>query len=75
VYIKEFLSILEEKLGRKAIVENRPMQDTDVYTTYADTRALEQLTGYHPQTDIADGLGKFSDWFLQYHAQAHQKRA
>lgn len=73
VYIKDFLAILEEKLGRKALIENRPMQDTDVYTTYADTAALEQLTGYHPQTNIADGLERFCDWYLGYAKRAEQK--
>jgi UDP-glucuronate 4-epimerase len=42
------------------------MQDTDVYKTYADVSALEALTGYHPQTDIATGLGRFLDWFRGY---------
>jgi UDP-glucuronate 4-epimerase len=66
VFMKDFMRLIQEKLGVEAKITNMPMQDTDVYKTYADVSALEALTGYHPQTDIATGLGRFLDWFRQY---------
>jgi len=66
VYMKDFMRLIQEKLGIEAKIVNMPMQDTDVYKTYADVSALEALTGYHPQTDIATGLGRFLDWFRGY---------
>jgi nucleoside-diphosphate-sugar epimerase len=42
------------------------MQETDVYTTYADISALEALTGYSPSTPIGQGLDRFLDWFNGY---------
>ncbi len=66
VFMKDFMRLIQEKLGVEANIVNMPMQDTDVYKTYADVSALEALTGYHPQTDIATGLGKFLDWFRGY---------
>jgi len=66
VYMKDFMRLIQEKLGVEAKISNMPMQDTDVYKTYADVSALEALTGYHPQTDIATGLGRFLEWFRGY---------
>ncbi|MEN9950306.1 MAG: hypothetical protein RLY85_1058 [Bacteroidota bacterium] len=68
VYMKDFMRLIQEKLGVEAKITNMPMQDTDVYKTYADVSALEALTGYHPQTAIADGLGRFLDWYRGYDA-------
>lgn len=69
VYMKDFMRLIQEKLGVEAKIANMPMQDTDVYKTYADVSALEALTGYHPQTDIATGLGRFLEWFRGYEPQ------
>jgi UDP-glucuronate 4-epimerase len=67
--MKDFMRLIQEKLGVEAKIANMPMQDTDVYKTYADVSALEALTGYHPQTDIATGLGQFLEWFRGYEPQ------
>jgi UDP-glucuronate 4-epimerase len=67
VYIRDFITILEEEIGKPAIVENKPNQITDVYITYADTSKLEKLTGFTPATDIRKGLAAFSAWFRKYH--------
>jgi len=66
IFVKDMIAILEDKLGQKAVINNLPMQDTDVYITYASTAALEQLTGFAPATRIEDGLRLFCDWY-----QAH----
>lgn len=67
VHMKEFIGILENALGQKAEVINKPRETTDVYITYADTEKLEKLTGFSPQTDISDGLARFAEWFKSYH--------
>jgi UDP-glucuronate 4-epimerase len=66
VYLKEFIEILEQNLQKPAIIENKPMQDTDVYKTFADTTKLNNLISYTPQTTIYTGLEKFCKWYLKY---------
>jgi UDP-glucuronate 4-epimerase len=66
VYLKEFIQILEKNLQKYAIIENKPMQETDVYKTYADTTRLSDLISYTPQTTIQQGLDKFCEWFINY---------
>lgn len=66
VYMKDFIALLEQKTDKKAVVKHLPMQETDVYKTYADISALRELTGYHPETGIDQGLDRFLDWYRGY---------
>lgn len=66
VYLKEFIEILEQNLQKEAIIESKPMQDTDVYKTFADTTKLSNHIAYTPQTSIHKGLEKFCEWYLKY---------
>lgn len=64
--LMDFISILEEKLGKKAVKNFLPMQAGDVYMTSADTSSLEKDFGWKPSTPLRDGLSRFCEWFLQY---------
>ena len=63
----ESLSVLEDKLGRKAEKNMLPMQDGDVPATWADTSELNKITGYAPDTSIEEGVGKFVDWYVDFY--------
>jgi nucleoside-diphosphate-sugar epimerase len=39
------------------------MQPGDVPTTFADTKGLEEATGFVPSTGIEKGLASFADWY------------
>jgi UDP-glucuronate 4-epimerase len=65
--LMDFISVIEEKLGKKAIKEFLPMQAGDVPETYADTEDLEKAVGFKPKTTINEGLGKFIDWYNDYY--------
>lgn len=67
--LMDFISTLEEALGRKAMKNMLPMQKGDVYTTYADTTKLERDFGYRPQVGLKQGIGKFVKWYLDYNRQ------
>lgn len=58
-----FISILEEKLGKKAKKEFLPMQDGDVPETYADIADLIQAVGFKPSTTIDEGIERFVNWY------------
>jgi UDP-glucuronate 4-epimerase len=67
VALMDFVTTLEEALGVAAQKEFLPMQDGDVYATYADTDQLAALVGYEPTTDIRTGLTRFVSWYRDYH--------
>lgn len=67
VKISKFIEILENLIGKKAKKEFLPMQDGDVYKTYADIGELTKDTGFEPQTPIEEGLEKFVKWYKKYY--------
>ena len=67
VKLMYFIELMEKALGKKAVKEMLPMQQGDVYETYADIDALKTLTGYQPTTSIESGIEKFVEWFKSYY--------
>jgi UDP-glucuronate 4-epimerase len=60
-----FIRVLEQALGKSAIMELLPIQPGDVEATAADTSRLEAWLGFRPSTSIELGLQRFADWVLQ----------
>lgn len=69
VQLMDFINILEDGMGKKAQVQMLPMQDGDVFRTWADIDDLKKNYGYAPSTDIRVGLSHFINWHTKYHAQ------
>lgn len=67
VKLTEFVNTLEEIIGKKALIDYKPMQPGDVLTTFSDSTAIEQLTGFSPKTNLKDGLTKFVEWYKSYY--------
>jgi UDP-glucuronate 4-epimerase len=66
VELLEFIRVLESLLGKKAVLEMKPMQAGDVEITYADTSQLAERIGYHPDTTLEEGLKPFVDWYRAF---------
>jgi len=67
VNLMDFIGILEKKIGKKAIKNMMPMQPGDVRLTHADTDKLTNITGFSPDTKIADGIEKFVAWYKAFY--------
>lgn len=63
VELRELISLLERELGREALIDRQPLQPGDVPQTFADITKARRLLGYNPQTDIAEGIRRFVQWF------------
>ena len=68
VSLMDFIHILENALGKKAEMNLQPMQQGDVYTTYADTTKLSKIIGYNPKVDLVEGIDKFVNWYRAQHS-------
>jgi UDP-glucuronate 4-epimerase len=66
IQLLEFVKLLQELLGKKAITKLMPMQPGDVYSTYADVSELEKDYGFAPSTQLRDGLTEFVKWYKDY---------
>jgi UDP-glucuronate 4-epimerase len=65
VTLSRLIELLEEALGKRALIERLPLQPGDVPRTHADISRARRLLGYNPTTSIEVGIPKFVEWFLQ----------
>ena len=61
--VRDLVALLEQGLGRAAIVRSVPRPATDVEETHADVAAIGALTGFAPRTALAEGIPRFVAWF------------
>ncbi|MCJ2013392.1 NAD-dependent epimerase [Methylobacterium sp. J-076] len=67
VDLMEMIGVLERALGRKALLDLRPMQPGDVPETYADTTDLARDVGFTAGTPLETGIARFVEWYRDYH--------
>lgn len=63
----DFIGAIEKSIGIEALKNFMPMQAGDVPATWADTSLLENLTDYHPNTDLSVGVPNFVNWYREYY--------
>ena len=61
------VELLEQEIGRKALLDPKPMQAGDVRETSADISAIERDHGFQPSTSIDEGVPRFVRWYREYH--------
>ncbi len=62
-----FIETLEKLLDKPAIRNMLPIQPGDMRRTFASPELLKQLTGFCPQTSLAQGMGAFVSWYRDYY--------
>jgi len=67
VNLMDYISALEEALGKEAKKEFLPIQPGDVPDTYADVADLVEQFGYKPATPVKQGIANFAKWFKEYY--------
>ncbi len=67
VQLMDVIETIEDAVGKKAEKNLMGMQDGDVVATYANIDALVDAVGFKPATPLKEGMGKFVDWYKEYH--------
>ena len=66
--VSTLIALLEQELGREAIIHAVPRPRADVEETFASVDAINALTGYVPRTPLAVGIPRFVSWFRNWHS-------
>lgn len=66
VKLLDFIQAVELACNKKAQLDFYPMQDGDVYQTFADIDDLKAVTGYIPKVKINEGIQEFVNWYKAY---------
>ena len=65
--LMDYIRCIEKSAGREAKKEFLPMQQGDVYQTYADSSALAAATGFRPATPLQTGIDRTVKWFKEFY--------
>lgn len=63
ITLKKLVEVIETILGKKALLNQLPMQQGDVSRTFADISKAKAEIGYNPAYDFETGMKKFVDWY------------
>jgi len=69
--VSTLISLLEQALGRRAILRDTPRPAADVEETFASVDAIAALTGFGPRTSLAEGIPRFVAWFRAWEGANH----
>lgn len=76
--LKNFVKTLESCLlaeniiQKPAEIELLPMQQGDVYQTFADVTELEKDFGFRPEITLEEGLARYARWYRTYYLEKGQ---
>ena len=65
VELRELIRLLEDVIGRKAIVEFQKARSEDLDVTFADLSRAKRLLNFAPKISIEQGIQDYVDWFAQ----------
>lgn len=63
VKLRELIGLIEQIVGRKAILDHLGEQKGDVPITYSDITKSTKDLGFKPAVDIKEGLQRFYEWY------------
>jgi len=66
VRLDELIALIEDALGKPAVIDRRPVQPGDVPTTCADISKARLLLGYEPRVDLRRGLRHYVEWYREH---------
>ncbi|OQP57739.1 capsule biosynthesis protein CapI [Niastella vici] len=68
VELMDFIREIEMNCGKKAKIEMKDLERSDVLTTWADINDLATNFDYRPTTPVQTGLRQFIAWYRQFYA-------
>ncbi|MDP6978817.1 MAG: NAD-dependent epimerase/dehydratase family protein [Myxococcota bacterium] len=63
VLMSDFVTTVEELVGKKAILDTPEAPASEPKITFANVDKARRLLGYDPQTRVADGLARLWAWY------------
>jgi len=72
ITINQLISMLEERLGKRANVSYEAFHRADVYTNQADVGRAKALLGWEPQVNLDEGISQLVNWYMAEREWASQ---
>ncbi|MFI5308957.1 MAG: epimerase, partial [Polyangiales bacterium] len=63
VLLADFVRVVEELGGRRAVTRDARMPAADVRQNFADVSKARRLLGYAPRTSVREGVAQLHAWY------------
>ncbi|MDP3728342.1 MAG: GDP-mannose 4,6-dehydratase [bacterium] len=63
VSLQEFVSVIENVVGKEAVIERKDLFPGDVTLTCADISKAQKMLGYSPKVSVEKGMQEFFSWY------------
>ncbi len=63
ITINALIAMMEDYIGRKAVIEHRPRHPADALANQADVTKARQLLGWEPQVSLRQGVARLIEWY------------
>ena len=63
ITINNLIKLIEDVVGKKAIVDYGPPDPADMRSNWADVTKAGELLGWEPQFNMRDGIEKLVEWY------------
>jgi len=63
ISINDLIKLIEEVIGKKAIVEYGPPNPADMFTNWANVTKAGELLGWEPQFNMRTGVERLVEWY------------
>jgi UDP-glucuronate 4-epimerase len=63
VLMSDFVGIIEDLVGKRAILETPPAPASEPAVTFANIEKARRLLDYAPHTEVRDGLTRLWEWY------------
>lgn len=64
--VTRLIELLEQHLGRKAVIERLPRPSADMEKTWASLKDVQALCGWAPKVSLERGVEAFACWWCEY---------
>lgn len=63
--LMELIAAMEERLGKKAVIDHKPFNKADMMETWADISKAKRLLGWEPEISLEEGLDRTIGWYRE----------
>ncbi len=63
ITMNALIHLLEEHIGRKALIESHPANPADMFANQADVSKARQLLAWQPQIGLEEGVTRLVKWY------------
>ncbi len=63
IEMRRLIEMLEDALGKKAVIDRRPPRSEDLPITFANLDRAERLLGYQPRVPLEEGIPQYVAWY------------